>query len=102
MKIFKIANQFPFITGVAVIDETGKVWSLPKPNRHHNVIHLIDQNGHKARGEQGFIADGKFIDRKTAKTYASQNGQELNNEQYFAVHNREKVNRDYLFSEDLW
>jgi hypothetical protein len=60
------------ITHVALKDATGKVWTLAKPNRHHNVIHDIHvQMGDPPAARkvvgysiQGFTdQDGKFYDR---------------------------------------
>jgi len=33
-------EQLPPITHVAIRHQ-GKIWSLPKPNRHHHIISLI-------------------------------------------------------------
>ena len=60
------------ITYVAIKDRNGRVWSLPAPNRHHNVIHLVHvETGDREKalhllGEhiQGFLNDtGTFLDR---------------------------------------
>jgi hypothetical protein len=85
------------ITGVAVKYD-GKVWSLPKPNRHHNVIrHIATETGTGINGPdvQGFITNnGEFLNRKAAMALAAVNGQ---------------LNRrpggypePELYSEDLW
>lgn len=84
------------ITHVA-IKHKGKVYSLPKPNRHHDVIRLI----HDTTGEsvpstdiQGFLADGvMFLGRIPAYHYAVYNNQILD---------MSKVTGSGLSSEDVW
>lgn len=80
----------------AIIGEDGKVYSLPRPNRHHNIIfHLAKDLKHSTpiKGEQGFVlTDGTFVDRKTAKLHAIANNQLL-----------ETASRsELLFSECMW
>ena len=76
-----------------------KIWSLPKPNRHHNVIRLIaDETGDShidCRGEnQGFLdADGRYLNRKQALVSALINKQVLN---------ENDIRGGQLYSEDLW
>lgn len=82
------------ITHVA-IKKDGKVYSLPKPNRHHNVIQ------HMARvlkmptpitGEQGFVDDkGRFLGREDGRAHALKIGQV-----------EKTLEPDLLYSEDLW
>lgn len=75
----------------------GKVYSLPKPNRHHNVIKLIyDETGKPIDGTdiQGFIdSENNFLNRKDALIVAKKTNQilDLNN-----------IRANELFSEDLW
>lgn len=80
----------------AILDYDGKVVSLPRPNRHHNIIHYMAKElGHPCpiAGKQGFVlTDGTFVDRKTAKLYAIANGQLL------PRHSK----LDILFSECVW
>lgn len=87
------------IAHVAIMFE-GKVYSLPRPKRHHDVIALIynelGRTGgrqHAIRGEQGFLSDdGRFLDRKEALIVAKNANQLIR-----------KTSPDYLlFSEDLW
>jgi hypothetical protein len=76
----------------------GKIWSLPAPNRHHDVIRLIvqetgvdhvDANG----DDQGFLdASGRYLRRKAALASARINGQIK----------RETAPGHGLFSEDIW
>lgn len=85
------------ITHVAV-RYAGKVWSLPAPNRHHNVLRMIvAETGDGIRGpdEQGFLDEsGRFLRRAQAYLVACRTGQ---------------INRrpggyqgTDLYSEDLW
>lgn len=82
------------ITHVA-IHYAGKYYSLPKPNRHWNVIQLIaKENGVGIQGSdrQGFLDDtGRFLNRKQAMNHAISVGQ---------VQGKERMTE--LFSEDLW
>lgn len=80
------------ITHVA-IKYDGKVYSLPNPYRHHDVIRLI--GGIAGPDIQGFLtSSGEFLNRRQAYTYAQE-------------HNQLKrrpggYNGNQLFSEDLW
>lgn len=82
------------ITHVA-IKVGNKVYSLPSPNRHHDVIRMI---GNEAdRGIQGFLDENNvFLTRKQAFCVAQETGQL----------NRRPGPGHYqgpeLFSEDLW
>jgi hypothetical protein len=83
------------ITHVAIM-YNGKLYSLPAPNRHHNVIGLIyEQTGDTMRGtnEQGFLdEEGMFLRRAPALIRAEQTGQLK----------AKKVFSNQLYSEDLW
>lgn len=88
------------ITHVA-IRFRGKVWSLPAPNRHHDVIRMIvGETGVKyvdARDDdQGFLIDGgdTFYRRKPALRHAI----ECNQLKPGCM--GEKLGK--LFSEDVW
>lgn len=80
----------------AILDYDGKVVSLPRPNRHHNIIHYMAKElGHPCpiSGKQGFVlTDGTFVDRKTAKLHA------IENKQLIKGHSK----LDILFSECVW
>lgn len=83
------------ITHVAIrVNE--KVWALPKPNRHHDVIRLIyDKTGQTqtAECEQGFLDhEGRFLRREPALLYAIACKQL----------NKNPVIGGKLFSENLW
>ena len=83
------------VTGVAIMADTGKVFTLPPPARHHDVIRVMAAAGHTTpiTGEQGFIlSDGRFARRVAAKPYATLAGQILKGRGLL----RE------LYSEDLW
>lgn len=77
----------------------GKVWSLPEPNRHHNVIRLVANETGAAhidcRGEdQGFLdADGRYLTRPQALVSALCNKQVLD---------ENDIRGGQLYSEDLW
>jgi hypothetical protein len=81
------------ITGVALKLEDGTVVSLPKPNRHHHIIHQINDGAVVSRATQGFVDDaGDFLDRREALGAALFAGQIK----------RKKGVLSELFSEDLW
>lgn len=83
------------ITHVA-IKYNGKTYSLPRPNRHHNVIRSIP-GGIAWPDTQGFLTDkGVFLDRYDAYNYAQLHGQLKRNPDPKAYQGNE------LFSEDLW
>ena len=80
---------------VAIRHENGSVATMPKPNRHGDVIHAMVSNGHSkpVKGEQGFLlSNGEFVGRKFALRLARENGQLLLN----------RGLRSELYSEDIW
>ncbi len=83
------------VVGVAIKDHTGRIYQLPKPNRHHHVIKVMAEDGCKTpiTGEQGFIlSDGRFSNRVNAKFVAEKAGQLL-----------DRASNGYkLFSECVW
>jgi hypothetical protein len=86
------------IVGVAIIRYDGTVFSLPKPNRHHNCIRAMAAAGDPVpiKGKQGFITDtGRFLNRTQAGRLVESNGQ------YF-----KRTAGSYpggeLYSEDIW
>lgn len=87
------------ITHVA-IKYKGITYSLPEPNRHHNVLWMIiEKTGAKRvdskESEQGFLdTKGNFLTRKQALPIAQLNNQ-MNGPQKQVYANR-------LFSENLW
>jgi hypothetical protein len=84
------------ITHVAIIHK-GKTYSLPKPNRHHHIIHQIYLETGETVDDmvQGFLDDGgNFLDREQAMTHAIACQQLLP---------RPKMRIDeWLYSEDVW
>lgn len=76
--------------------ETGLAISLPRPNRHHNVMYAMYDIVKQSIGgqyEQGFMTnDGVFVDRYEGFKIAQQNNQII----------KKHGPDDYLFSEDMW
>lgn len=76
----------------------GKIWSLPKPNRHHHVIYKIVREldvdtVDGGERDQGFLDDtGRYLTRTQALMHAKESGQVP----------REHRNPRGLFSEDVW
>lgn len=64
----------PTIVGVGIRMPGGKLYQLPCPNRHHNIIHQIcSETGEPVPGnaEQGFITNtGQFVSRYVAHRLA--------------------------------
>jgi hypothetical protein len=82
------------ITHVALKDNN-KIYSLPAPNRHHDVIGMI--GGTHGQEVQGFLdANGVFLNRKQAFLVAQATGQ-LNRREGPGHYQGPE-----LFSEDLW
>jgi hypothetical protein len=77
----------------------GEVYSLPAPNRHHDVIRLIaEKTGDKQidthEDDQGFLnADGRYL-RRSQALYAAR----LFNQIKPGV----EIRLNMLFSEDVW
>jgi hypothetical protein len=94
----EIVLSYPLITHVA-IRFRGTIYSLPKPNRHHDVIRkIVDDTGADtvdARDQdQGFLdASGRYLTRRQALRVAILNDQLREG---VKVHHRE------LCSENLW
>lgn len=85
------------IVGVAVV-YNGTLYSLPAPNRHHNVFRVINNvAGGCGFTNEGFITtSGVFLNRKEAMQLAKENGQ-LNRRQGSQYYQGPE-----LYSEDLW
>lgn len=80
------------ITHVA-IKYNGTIYSLPAPNRHHDVIRSI--GGIKGPDVQGFLDDKRhFLNRVQALIHAKHYGQ--------LKRRPGQYDGDLLFSEDLW
>jgi hypothetical protein len=91
-------EERPPITHVA-IRWGGKVWSLPKPNRHYDVLrHIRAATGAEtvdveSEDDEGFLdASGRYLRRVSAKMSARINGQILPG----------RGEQRALYSEDLW
>lgn len=82
------------ITGVAIFyNET--LYTLPKPNRHHDVIRMI--GGIYGNHIEGFVdSDGNFLNRRAAMKRAIATGQ------FKRPTNPKLYQGEDLFSEDLW
>lgn len=89
----------PAITHVAIRFQ-GEVYSLPNPNRHHDVVrHIVEVTGAtqvNTHGEdQGFLdAHGRYLNRKQALVSA-----QLNEQVKDACLS---VKLGELYSEDIW
>lgn len=71
-----------------------RVWALPAPARHHNVIWLMRERGIPVSGttDQGFVdSDEGFVSRERAREIALREGQVERTD-----------HPTLLFSEDLW
>ena len=82
---------------VAAINHNGEIFSLPRPNRHHNIIRHMRTLGKSiddiANSRQGFLTnESVFVGRVEALKIAQDAGQLLSNPG--APPN--------LFSEDVW
>lgn len=80
------------IVSVAIRTKDGLVYSLPRPNRHYNIITMMIASGIKdvSDGIQGFLlANGRFVNRYKGAEIAFETGQI-----------KEKVSE--LYSESLW
>jgi hypothetical protein len=82
------------VVSVAILTEDGLIHSLPAPNRHFNVMHLLaDRYKDIGFDAQGFLlSNGKFCRRKPAKRIAEKAGQLI----------ARASNLSELYSEDVW
>lgn len=84
------------VVSVAILTQDGLIHSLPAPNRHHHVVHLLfEKFNHQDTGldEQGFLlSNGSFCRRKPAKLVAEKAGQLLPT----------AMKLSELYSEDVW
>ena len=79
----------------AAIKWKGVVHTVPRPGRHHTVIHEMAERGFgpECMGNQGFVTDkGEFVDRFVACRIAYRAGQ--------IIQKTGPIN--ILFSEDMW
>lgn len=83
------------VYAVAIRGNAGRVFALPQPYRHHDVIRHMANLGEPTpiTGEQGFLVSGRgFANRTEARRFAEEAGQILEG--------RGKLGE--LYSEDLW
>ena len=96
------------ITQAAVKDTNGKIWALPKPNRHGNIINLLLAKDLSLEGTiMGFTDEtGKFYNREEAWVHVIESKQPIyiynpiNPKDRWIDPNPDKTGS--LFSEDLW
>lgn len=86
------------IEAAAIVDINGKMWTLPPPKRHHDIIRLMRESGYdgpvSGEDQQGFLLNnGKFCRRKPALGVADKAGQ---------LKDGKCIHPTLLFSEDMW
>lgn len=91
-----LRDRLPLVA-VACKDTEGRVWALPKPHRHGDVLRVMHEHGaHQAPDNhynQGFLdANGLYLHRKAASVNAELHNQIKNGQIIGGV----------LTSEDLW
>lgn len=70
----------------------GQVLTVPRPGRHHNIIHAFAGDG-AILSNQGFVTNhGRFLHRRAAWRIAEEAGQII----------KQTGPKGTLFSEDLW
>lgn len=81
----------------AAIRLEGRVWSVPQPGRHHDVIRLIyEETGNRVPGTaiQGFLtSEGEFVNRYQAHRIVELAGQPCKRRVSYGSE---------LYSEDVW
>lgn len=93
-------NDRPPLTHVACIDTEGRVWSLPAPCRHRDVLRVM--RGFGAEPKEDEEVEGRF------EGFLDQNGQYLTRVQALVSAElnsqikRGKISGRVLTSEDLW
>lgn len=83
------------IVAAAIKHPSGRVYSVPAPGRHHNVIALMvkERAGQVMQSEQGFLtSDDRFVDRIEARAIATAAAQLLERDGGLPK----------LYSEDVW
>lgn len=82
------------IARAAVRHPSGKVYSLPPPARHHDVLATIDHRNGRLTCQQGFeTSKGRFVSRTEAMLIARLEGQLVPDMPEWG---------DELYSENLW
>lgn len=92
-----VSDDILKIECAAIKDIDGKVWSVPRPGRHYNVIQLMRESGYQGPvngpDQQGFIlSNGNFCRRKAAMRVAENVNQIIGGKPIGSV----------LTTEDLW
>ena len=69
-----------FIKSAAICADDGRIWSLPPPHRHYDIVEYMRQFGYEGGvdrpGQQGFLlSDNKFCSRTDAYEIAEKAGQ---------------------------
>ena len=85
-----------YIAGVAIKDINGKIYQLPKPYTHSDILlqYFSEHHTPMVEKEQGFYTDhGRYVDRKQAFKIASASGQILD---------LSKAKNGILTVEDVW
>lgn len=85
----------------------GLIFSMPRPNRHHDIIHKLDNYVHIHFDWntviQGFIDhNGVFYTREAAYQHCQLIGQPLVRRLALLEAGKNVYNGEELFSEDLW
>ena len=85
------------IVATAIRGVDGKVWSVPQPGRHHQVIALMRESGYEGpvsgEDQQGWLlSNGNFCRRRAGLSVARRAGQLKNG----------VIAGSILTSEDLW
>ena len=79
----------------AALRKDGMIYSMPIPNRHHNIFYQVAKTHGEplAHQDQGFLTSrGLFVDRERARQIAVKSKQLMG----------EGHSPQELFSEDLW
>ena len=95
------------IIGVAMLTERNKLYWLPRPNRHGDVISLMTRAGQTvgaiAKSQQGFVSErALFFTRRQAMQIAKAAGQIRTTRVVDGVKRTHEPVSDELYSEDLW
>lgn len=86
----------PEAIAAAAIEHDGLVFSMPKPARHHHIIHAMSRIGlgpEKVKNQGFLTSKGEFVGRGVARFIAVRAGQ---------IDDRKSHHPNHLFSEDLW
>lgn len=86
--------EAPIISAAVLYN--GIIHFMPRPNRHHNIVHAMNHEKRPiliALGNQGFLdANGNFLEREEAAIRAEKCNQLK----------KELIAPPKLYSEDLW